>query len=73
MQPDLQKAIDAAWAQYVATIPDRSDLSDYHLARDKELFTSGYLAALANAELGPRGNRVGSESLLSRGDHHATG
>jgi hypothetical protein len=48
MQPDLKKAIDAAWSLYVATIPDRSDLSDYHLARDKELFTAGYLEALAN-------------------------
>lgn len=51
MQPDLKKAIDAAWSHYVATIPDRSDLSDYHLARDKELFTDGYLAALVNNDL----------------------
>ncbi len=57
MQPDVQKAIDSAWSLYVATIPDRSDLSDYHLARDKELFTAGYLEALANP--GPERGRTG--------------
>jgi hypothetical protein len=55
MQPELQKVIEAAWLAYVTTIPDRSDLSEYHLARDKELFTAGYLAALANASVcGPK-------------------
>jgi hypothetical protein len=46
MNPELQAKIDAAWTAYQQTLPDRSELSAYQLARSKELFTAGYLAAL---------------------------
>lgn len=44
MPPELQQQIDAAWETYMATLPDRSELSAYQLARSKELFTAGWLA-----------------------------
>jgi hypothetical protein len=50
MPPELQQQIDAAWETYVATLPDRSELSVYQLARSKELFTAGWVAANTQAE-----------------------
>lgn len=40
--PDL----DAAWQATLARLPDRHELSPYQIARARDLFTAGWLAAL---------------------------
>lgn len=50
MQRDLKTEVEAAWKAYAATLPDSSELSDYQLARSKELFEAGYLTALRSAQ-----------------------
>jgi hypothetical protein len=50
MPRDLKAEVEAAWKAYADDLPDRSELSAYQLARSKELFVAGYLAALRSAQ-----------------------
>jgi hypothetical protein len=37
-------ALEAAWQATLARLPDRHELSDYQIARARDLFVSGWLA-----------------------------
>lgn len=51
-------ALEAAWQATLARLPDRHELSDYQVARARDLFAAGWLAAL-NQKHEARRNRFG--------------